>query len=108
MPCWEELTPTQRRRKVQEMIAEIEEEAAAKRQENGKSVMGMARVQRTSPLKRPENFKKSKRPASIWFLAKFLGSEMVTADRKFYDALAGGPSSRYLRWVEDLPESPVH
>ncbi len=62
MPCWEELTPTKRRRRVQEMIAEIEEKAAAKRQENGKSVMGMARVQRTSPLERPANFKKSERP----------------------------------------------
>ena len=41
-------------------------------------------------------------------LAKFLGIEMVTADRRFYDALADGPAGRYLRWVEDLPDHPSH
>lgn len=40
-------------------------------------------------------------------LAKFLGIEMVTADRKFYDALTKGPAARYVRWVEDIPEGPV-
>lgn len=27
---------------------------------------------------------------------------MVTADRKFFDALAGTPPARHLRWIEDL------
>ena len=37
-------------------------------------------------------------------LARFLGAPMVTADRKLYDALAGGPLARHLRWVEDIED----
>lgn len=35
-------------------------------------------------------------------LAEILGGELVTADRKFYDAVQHHPSARYIRWVEDL------
>ncbi|HEY3488720.1 MAG TPA: type II toxin-antitoxin system VapC family toxin [Candidatus Deferrimicrobiaceae bacterium] len=27
---------------------------------------------------------------------------MVTADRKFFDALAGTPAAKHLRWIEDV------
>ena len=30
-------------------------------------------------------------------------ARMVTADRKFYEALAGTSSERHLLWIEDLP-----
>jgi hypothetical protein len=29
---------------------------------------------------------------------------MVTADRKFYDALAKGPYAHRVLWVEELPK----
>lgn len=30
-------------------------------------------------------------------------ARLVTADRKFYDALAGMPAERHLLWIEDVP-----
>lgn len=37
-------------------------------------------------------------------LAVLMEGEMVTADRKFYDALQNGPYAAHLLWVEDLPQ----
>ena len=34
-------------------------------------------------------------------LAVFLKGRMVTADRRFFNALAGGPFARFVCWVED-------
>lgn len=36
-------------------------------------------------------------------LALVLGVEVVTADRRFYDALVPGPLADALLWVEDVP-----
>jgi len=36
-------------------------------------------------------------------LAETINGRLITADRKFYNALAGGPYGRRLIWVEDLP-----
>jgi predicted nucleic acid-binding protein len=36
-------------------------------------------------------------------LAMLLKGRMATADRRLYDALAAGPLSKYMVWVEDLP-----
>ena len=62
LPCWRGLPPAERHRKAREMIADEEAQAAAKRQETGRSVMGMAAVQAQSPLDRSKNLKKSRRP----------------------------------------------
>jgi len=62
LPCWKHLTTAQRRRKVAEMIAEAEAEAAALRRASGTQVLGMAAVQAQDPLDRPERFKKTRRP----------------------------------------------
>jgi len=35
-------------------------------------------------------------------LAEALDCRMVTADRKFFESLQGGPMSRHLLWVADL------
>ena len=35
-------------------------------------------------------------------LAEAVDGRMITADRKFYNALTGGPYDRRLAWVEDL------
>lgn len=36
-------------------------------------------------------------------LAEAIDGRLITADRKFHNALAGGPYARRLVWVEDLP-----
>jgi predicted nucleic acid-binding protein len=36
-------------------------------------------------------------------LAEAIDGRLITADRKFHNALAGGPYARLLVWVEDLP-----
>lgn len=36
-------------------------------------------------------------------LAEAIDGRMVTADRKFFNALARGPNGRRLLWVENLP-----
>ena len=33
--------------------------------------------------------------------AELLGERMVTADRRFYEAMVGTPFGRYVLWVED-------
>jgi len=62
LPCWKHLTTAQRRRKVEEMIAEVEAHAAAMRQASGVQVLGMAAVQAQNPLDRAERLKKTRRP----------------------------------------------
>jgi predicted nucleic acid-binding protein len=36
-------------------------------------------------------------------LAMLVKGRMVTADRRFYEALAAGPMAKHRLWVEDLP-----
>ena len=36
-------------------------------------------------------------------LAAVLGGKMVTADRKFFNALSGSPLAQYVLWIEDVP-----
>ena len=36
-------------------------------------------------------------------LADHLSATMVTADRKLYNGLQGGPYARLVRWIEDVP-----
>jgi len=35
-------------------------------------------------------------------LAERLGAQMVTADRRLYDAIAAGPFGGYIVWIEDV------
>ncbi len=62
LPCWKNLPPAERRRKVQGMIVDAETEAAERRWAKGQSVLGMAAVQAQHPLDRSANLKKSRRP----------------------------------------------
>ncbi len=36
-------------------------------------------------------------------LADLVGERMVTADRRFYEAIAGTPLGQHVLWVEDVP-----
>ena len=43
-------------------------------------------------------------------MATLLDGKMVTADRKFFNALSGGPLAKYVLWIEDVSsglESPA-
>ena len=39
-------------------------------------------------------------------LALQLGQPLVTADRRFYDAIQAGPFASHLLWIEDIPLPP--
>ncbi len=36
-------------------------------------------------------------------LATHVDGKMVTADRKFFNALSDGPLAKYILWIEDVP-----
>jgi REP element-mobilizing transposase RayT len=62
LPCWEHLSPEDQKKKIAELIREIEEEAAAQREVAGKTVLGRAAVLKQHPHERPNRPKKSYAP----------------------------------------------
>ena len=53
LPCWRHLPPETLRRRVADLVAEIEAEAAARHRREGTSPLGVAGVQRQDPHDRP-------------------------------------------------------
>jgi REP element-mobilizing transposase RayT len=62
LPCWRDLSEETRRKLVAEMIAEIESEAAARRERTGSQVLGASAVRGQHPFNRPAKPKKSPAP----------------------------------------------
>jgi hypothetical protein len=62
LPCWEHLSPEDQKKKIAELVREIEEEAAAQREATGKAVLGRAAVLKQHPHERPNRSKKSYAP----------------------------------------------
>jgi len=62
LPCWEHLSPEERKEKIAELVCEIEAEAVAEREKTGKSVLGRVAVLRQHPHERPLRTKKSNAP----------------------------------------------
>ena len=62
LPCWEHLSPEDKKEKVAELVREIEEDAAAQRAATGKPVLGRAAVLKQNPHERPNRPKKSYAP----------------------------------------------
>jgi len=62
LPCWKHLTVETRRRLVADLVAEIEAEAAIRRQQTGSQVLGVSAVRGQHPLDRPKRSKKSPAP----------------------------------------------
>jgi hypothetical protein len=60
--CWKDATQEQQRSYVREIISEIEQEARAKREEDGKGVLGAKLVREQSPHGRPRKTKRSPAP----------------------------------------------
>jgi len=68
LPCWDHLSPEEQKKKVAELIREIEEEAAAQREATGKPVLGSAAVLKQHQHERPNRPKevvRSARPRRI-------------------------------------------
>ncbi len=63
LPCWKHLTEEQRRERTASLVADIETEAAARRQRTGICPRGPAAVLAQNPLRRPLRTKKSPAPA---------------------------------------------
>ena len=62
LPCWEHLSPEQRRARVEAIVQRIEETAAKGREENGSVVLGAAAVRAQKPFDQPARPKKSPAP----------------------------------------------
>jgi REP element-mobilizing transposase RayT len=78
LPCWKHLTPEVRRRLVADLVAEIEAEAALRRQQTGSQVLGVSAVRGQHPLDHPKRSKKS--PAPLFHAAsKAVRQELYAA-----------------------------
>jgi len=62
LPCWKDLPEETRRRLIAELVAEIEAEAAIRREQTGSQVLGVAAIREQHPLRRPKRSKKSPAP----------------------------------------------
>ena len=62
IPCWRHLPPEEVRLRVAELVAEIEEEAAAERRATGRRSLGAEAVMATDPEYRPGKQEKSPAP----------------------------------------------
>jgi len=78
LPCWKHLSEEVRRQLVVEMIADIEAEAALRRQRSGSQVLGASAVRGQHPFDRPARPKRS--PAPLFHAAsKLMREELWTA-----------------------------
>jgi REP element-mobilizing transposase RayT len=62
LPCWKHLSPEAYRKRVAQMAAEIEEDAAAARKRTGVEPLGPAAILAQDPVTRPQRVKRSPAP----------------------------------------------
>ncbi len=62
LPCWQHLPTATVRKKVAQIVAEIEEEAAAEREKRGTDPLGMENIRGQDPFRRPVKSKRSPKP----------------------------------------------
>jgi hypothetical protein len=88
LPCWKHLSEEKRRQLVANLVAEIESEAAARRQRTGRQVLGASAVRGQHPFDYPKKPKKS--PAPLFHAAsKAARQELYDAYRWFVAAFRG-------------------
>ena len=107
LPCWKHLNDEVRRQLVVEMIADIEAEAALRRQRSGRQVLGASAVRGQHPFDRPARPKKSPAPlfhavsklarqelwaAYAWFVSQF---REASAKLRSGDRLARFPAGSF-------------
>jgi hypothetical protein len=85
LPCWKHLPVETQRRLVAAMVADIEQEAAARRERTGSQVLGVSAILGQHPFDRPARSKKS--PAPLFHAAtKRARDELYAAYAWFVDA----------------------
>ena len=62
LPCWAHLPEEEWRGRVQDLVAQIEEEGARERRRTGKKSLGVKKILRVRPHKRPRKVKRSPKP----------------------------------------------
>src|SRR5262245_51699645 len=82
LPCWKHVSAEVRRRRVVEMIADMEAQATLRRQHGGRQALGASAVRGQHPFDRPARPKKS--PAPLFHAAsKLVREELWTAHAWF-------------------------
>ncbi len=96
LPCWEHLPEPERRRRVAELIVEIEEEGDLERRRTGKRSLGVEKILNTDPHYRPEKVEKSPKPRfhaltpEVFELLWQAWSEVIVAFREASARLLSG------------------
>jgi REP element-mobilizing transposase RayT len=80
LPCWKDLSETQQRERVTDLVREIEAEAAAERERTGIEPPGPAAIRAQKPHDRPNRSKKSPAP--------FCHAASKAVRRELYEAYA--------------------
>ena len=80
IPCWADLAPDHYRARVAALVKSIEEDAALRRRESGRSVIGVAAILAKDPLYRPTKLASSPAP--------LLHAFSKAARRAFYEAFS--------------------
>jgi hypothetical protein len=62
LPCWEHLSDDAYRERIQELVQEVESEAAAERERTGRAPLGREAILKQQPTARPAKTKKSPAP----------------------------------------------
>jgi len=121
LPCWKHLPEEKRRKLIADLIAEIEAEAAVRRQRTGSQVLGASAVRGQHPYDRPKKSKKSPAPlfhaASKaihqelyemygWFVAAFReASEKLRAGNRLVPFPVGRSPRACRLWLDSRAKS---
>ncbi len=96
LPCWAHLPEAEQRRRVADLIAEIEEEGERERQQTGKRSLGVEKILNADPHHRPDQVKKSSKPRfhaltpKVFELLWQAWSEVISAFREASARLLSG------------------
>jgi len=82
LPCWEHLAGPEQRRRVEEMVRQIEEDTAAEHRRQGTEPLGAGKILAMHPHTRPENLERSPAPR-VHALRKEIRQKMLEAYRLF-------------------------
>ncbi len=85
LPCWRHLPKEEIRRRIAEMVEEIDAEHARRVVLNGRAPLGVEAIRKQHPHSRPEHTKKSPAPA-VHAASKAVRKQMKAAYRLFAEA----------------------
>jgi hypothetical protein len=89
LPCWEHLSPEERKEKIAELVLEIETEAAEQREKTGKEPLGRVGVLKQHPHERPMRSKRSYAPL-VHAVSQKVRRDLYDGYRAFVAAFPGG------------------